>query len=83
MTQRALRLFAPRPTDQHMRRVAYCGVVKRKRHMLVVARRLRRERPIDIRAGPRHAGRYEGFQGECPGVRADHPDQGCRGRGRR
>jgi hypothetical protein len=43
MNQHLLPLFAHRPSDQTMRRVAMCGVVKRKRPMLAVARQIRRE----------------------------------------
>ncbi len=43
MIQRNLPLFAHRACDLKMRRVAMCGVVKRKRPILAVARKIRRE----------------------------------------
>ena len=43
MIQHNLPLFAHRPTNEAMRRVAYCGVTKRRRPILAVARQMRRE----------------------------------------
>ena len=43
MIQRSLPLFAHRPSNAAMRRVAMCGVMKRRRPILAVARQIRRE----------------------------------------
>ena len=48
--QRSLPLFAHRPTDVAMRRVAMCGVMKRRRPILAVARQIRRE--LDMPPSP-------------------------------
>lgn len=41
--QHSLLLFAHRPSDRKMQRVAMCGVVKRRRPILAKCRQLRRE----------------------------------------
>ena len=43
IAQRSLPLFTHTPSDKKMRRVAYCGVWKRKRPILARARQIRRE----------------------------------------
>lgn len=51
MIQHLLPLFAHHPRDEKMRRVAYCGVAKRKRPVLAVARQIRRELGLPKLAG--------------------------------
>ena len=52
MIQASLHLFtAARATDAKMQRVAMCGVVLRKRPILAMARRLRRE--LELAPDPR------------------------------
>ena len=51
MIQRSLPLFTRHPSDRKMRRVAYCGVWRRKRPILAKARAMRRMMNLPPLAG--------------------------------